>query len=70
MASTTFDIQVIKTTISTQAPVHIVTEKLASRSVDLQGFGQHGYELVSTLKLKGQGFVTLVDTSQRPVSTE
>jgi hypothetical protein len=35
MASTTFDIQVIKTTISTQASVHIVTEKLASRSVDL-----------------------------------
>ena len=34
MASTTFDIPVIKTTISTQAPVHIVSEKLASRSVE------------------------------------
>ncbi|WP_448002726.1 hypothetical protein [Agromyces bauzanensis] len=66
MTTKTFDIQVIKTTISTRAGAHIVSDKLSARAIDLQGFGQLGYELISTIKLEGEGFVTLVDTFQRP----
>lgn len=65
MTTKTFDIQVLKTTISTRAGAHVVSDKVASRSIDLQGYGSHGYELVSTVKLEGEGFVTIVDTFQR-----
>lgn len=67
MTTKTFNIQVLKTTISTRAGAHIVSDKVASRSIDLQGFGIHGYELISTVKVEGEGFVTLIDTLQRAV---
>ncbi|WP_341953607.1 hypothetical protein [Salinibacterium sp. TMP30] len=60
-----FDLETISTTISNHAHAGIRSDRLAARALDLAMFGGMGYELVSTLKVEGEGSIAILDTLQR-----
>ena len=61
----TFAIETVSTTLGIRVSVGRKSEQLASRAVALAMFGNLGFQLVSTLKIEGEGSVTILDTLQR-----
>jgi len=61
----TFAIEIVSMTLGIRVSVGRKSEQLASRAVELAMFGNLGFQLVSTLKIEGEGSVTILDTLQR-----
>lgn len=60
----TFDIVTVSTTLGTRVNTIRKSEQLAGRAVDLAMYGNLGYQLLSTLKVEGDGSITILDTLQ------
>jgi hypothetical protein len=61
----TFALVTVTTTLSTRVSVGRKSEQLAGRALELTMYGELGYQLLSTLKVEGDGSVTILDTLQR-----
>jgi hypothetical protein len=60
----TFAIATVSTTTGTRASTPRKSEQLAGRALELEMHGNLGHQLLSTLKVEGEGSITILDTLQ------